>query len=269
MREPGLTFDPARETRRVVGFIGQTVENAKAEGVLVGLSGGIDSAVVGALCVRALGKQRVRVLLLPSETTPIEDLEDAITLAESWGVKSDTMEITKVVDAAKSAAGSDGTRLARANIQARVRMMILYYHANSSKYLVAGTGDRTEIEMGFFTKWGDGGVDFLPIAHLFKTQVRTLGDYLGLPRRVVTKPSSPRLWPGHKATDELPADFGELDLFLHWYLDERAGPSLAARKAGVSKSVADKILALRERTAHKRTMPPSLASSNRLISAKD
>src|SRR5207245_3737820 len=97
-----------------------------------------------------------------------------------------------------------------------MRMSSLYFVANLRNLLVPGTGDRSEDLIGFFTKYGDGGVDFLPIAHLYKTQVRTLGERLGVPSSIVTKPASPQLWPGHKATDEIPADYNILNIVLYY-----------------------------------------------------
>ncbi len=254
-----LRVDAREESGRIVEFIGQVVGKAHAKGVVLGLSGGVDSAVVGALCVRALGKARVRALMMPSPSTPPDDQEDAIKLAEAWGISAKTIEISDLVVSAQRAAGDGAGRTAKANLQARVRMLLLYYEANSSGLLVAGTGDRSEEELGFFTKWGDGGVDFLPIAHLYKTQVRELGEYLGLPKRVYSKPASPALWPGHKATDELPADYDRLDVFLHAYLDERAGLTESAKAAKLPSQVGKKIVEMRESSSHKRSMPPSLS----------
>jgi NAD+ synthase len=138
-------------------------------------------------------------------------------------------------------------------------MTLLYYYANSLGYLVAGTGDRSELAIGFFTKFGDGGADFLPIAHLFKTQVRQLAAYLGLPKGVVGKPASPQLWPGHRATDEIPADYERLDLVLHDLYDLKKTPSAAAKDAGVPRSVVDRVLEMHAKSEHKRAPAPSLA----------
>ena len=223
------------------------------------LSGGVDSAVVGAVSVRALGKERVLGLLLPSDHTPQEDMEDARSLARTWGIRSDSLPISGIVNAVIGTSKADGSRLAKANVEARTRMTILYYYANSMGYLVAGTGDRSESLLGYFTKFGDGGVDFLPIAHLYKTQVRELGAHLGLPRRVVEKPASPQLWPGQKATDELPEDYDKLDLVLHNLFDLGTGPEEAARKAGVPVAVAVRALQMHHASEHKRATPPSLS----------
>jgi len=254
-----LRIQAGKEADRIAQFIGRTVDEAQADGVVLGLSGGIDSAVVGALCVKALGSDRVLVLLMPSGHTPRQDLEDARKLADGWRVRREEIPISGIVDDITGSTKAEGTRMARANVQARVRMVLLYYRANSLGYLVAGTGDRSEELLGYFSKWGDGGVDFLPIAHLYKTQVRALGAFLGLPKRVVEKPASPQLWPGQRATDEIPASYDRLDVVLHYLYDLKAKPADAAEKARVPRGVVNRVLDMHIRTEHKRKLPPSLA----------
>ena len=146
----GLDLDARLETERVSAFIRRTVSEAGAEGAVVGLSGGIDSAVVGALCVRALGKSRVLGLLLPSDHTPKEDMNDAQSLTESWGIRSATVRISPILESLLSALGGEKARIPYANLQARIRMSILYFYANKMNYLVAGTGDRSENLLGYF-----------------------------------------------------------------------------------------------------------------------
>ncbi len=259
MAKAFLGINPESESKKIVEFVRSTVRAASAGGAIVGLSGGIDSAVVGALCVKALGRERVLCILMPSDHTPREDTEDAEALAARWGVRTVRVNVSGIVDTISDSSGLEGTKLAQANLEARARMALLYYYANTLGYLVAGTGDRSESLVGFFTKGGDGMVDFLPIAHLYKTQVRTLGKHLGLPDGIVTKPASPQLWPGHKASDELPADYDKLDVVLHYLFDRRASPAEAAAEAGVPKRVAEAALLMHRKSAHKRAMPPSLA----------
>jgi NAD+ synthase len=259
MAPPGLRIEVGKETERITSFIAKVTSEADAKGVVVALSGGIDSAVVGALCVRALGQKKVLGLLLPSDHTPLEDESDAKSLAGSWGIRWERIPISRITHGIVKSASLTGTRIARANVEARLRMVISYYHANSLGYLVAGTGDRSEVLLGYFTKWGDGGADLLPIAHLYKTQVRELGTHLGLPNPVIRKPSSPQLWPGHRATDEIPAEYDKLDVALHWLFDLKATPAQAASKAGVPEAAVRRALEMHSRTGHKRTMPLSLA----------
>jgi len=226
--------------------------------VVVGLSGGVDSSVVFVLCVKALGRENVLAALLPSKHTPPGDMEDAVRLADDWGVKRVIIAISPLVDALISAAGSGAVKLARANVQARVRMTLLYYLANSRGLLVVGTGNKSEELLGFFTKFGDGGVDFLPIAHLYKTQVRLMGRHLDIPPSIVSKPASPQLWPGHTAEEELPAGYEKLDVVMHCLLDEGGSVPRAATQGGVTLGVARRVLAMHKSSAHKRALPPSL-----------
>ncbi len=253
-----LDMDYGSAEKGILRFIRRIVKEAGTKGVVLGLSGGIDSAVVGALCVKALGNAKVTVLLMPSDFTPNADTEDAKAMAAQWGVKTYEVNISKIAEQFVTAFEVTSGKIAKANVQARVRMVLSYFVANSLGLLVAGTGDKSEDLMGYFTKYGDGGVDFLPIAHLYKTQVRRLGVRLGVPDRVVNKPASPQLWPGHTAAEELPADYDKLDPLLHYLFDAKMSPAAAARKAGVSASLAKAVMRLHKSSAHKRTYPPML-----------
>lgn len=256
-----LSLDYAKVEVEIIRFIQKVVSGARANGTVVGLSGGIDSSVVGALCVRALGKEKVVGILMPASHTPKKDMEDARILAEGWGVKTFEVRIDPIFSALVRALPLRGDdKIAKANAKARIRMIINYYFANRLGMVVAGTGDRSEDQIGYFTKWGDGGVDFLPIAHLYKTQVRRLGAHLGLPQGVVEKPSSPQLWPGHKATDEIPIDYGALDLVLYGLLDARLPPREVARQTGVDSKVVEEVLRRHRESAHKRSYPPMLGT---------
>ena len=257
-----LTVRGNAEAKRITAFIRRVTLKSGADGLVIALSGGVDSSVVGALCVRALGKEKVLGVLMPSDHTPKRDMEDATRLVNMWGIRSITVPISPIVELLISAAGPVNVKLARANVQARVRMTVLYYLANSRNLLVAGTGDRSEELLGYFTKHGDGGVDLLPIAHLYKTQVRLLGEHLGLPPEICSKPSSPQLWPGQTAEEELPASYEKLDLFMHYLFDVETSAAIASGKAGVSRAVAKKILRMHAKTAHKRELPLSLVKSS-------
>lgn len=262
MAKPLPAIDVKKEERRITAFIRRVVARSGASGVVVGLSGGVDSAVVFAFCVRALGAKSVLAALLPSKHTPLGDTEDAARLADEWGVTRVSIDISPLVDALISAADSSAVKLARANVQARVRMTILYYLANSRSLLVVGTGDRSEELLGFFTKFGDGGADFLPIAHLYKTQVRLMGEYLGIPPGIVSKPASPQLWPGHTVEEELPAGYEKLDLVMHCLFDTGGSVAHAASEGGVSRMVVRRVLEMHRKSAHKRALPPSLRPSS-------
>ena len=246
------SLDYAKVEREILLFIRSTVSDAGAKGAVIGLSGGIDSSVVGALLVRALGKEKVVGILMPASHTPKEDTEDALALANSWGIKIHEVSIDQVFAAfEKSLPRERDAKIAYANVKARIRMIINYYFANAHGMLVAGTGDRSEDLIGFFSKFGDGGVDFLPIAHLYKTQVRELGAHLGLPTPVVEKPSSPQLWPGHRALDEIPIDYVRLDPVLVGLFDQKLSPKDVARKTGVDLKVVEDVVRRHRNSAHK------------------
>jgi len=185
-------------------------------------------------------------------------VEDARRLADTLGIETVEVDISGPVDALCSAIpGFDpSARVALGNVRARIRMVILYYLANSGGLLVAGTGDRSELLLGYFTKYGDGAVDMLPIGDLYKTQVRMLGERLGLPESIVRKPSAPRLWEGHTARSELGLDYEVIDLVLYCLFDLGLSPEEAAEEVGVGEDVVEAILRRHRESAHKRTLPP-------------
>jgi len=257
LREELLRIDWDRTAGAVEAFIAETVSVAGVRGVVLGLSGGVDSSVAAALCVRALSRERVLGLLMPTEFTPAQDVEDAEKLAESLGIETIYAPIKGVVDGYSGVLGvrpSEESRMAYANLRARVRMSILYFYANLRNLLVAGTGDRSELLLGYFTKYGDGGVDFLPVGNIYKTQLRMLGKHLGLPDRIAFKPSSPQLYPGHRATDELPADYDTLDPILYALFDKNLSVDEVVG-LGADRRVVEAVLARFKGSMHKRMMP--------------
>ena len=226
----------------------------------MGLSGGIDSAVTASVCAKAIGPQRMLGLLMfERRMGNSPDLIDARNLAASLKIESSEFAIEQIVESFLSTCPiNTKDRVAMGNLKARARMTSLYFAANAKNFLVAGTGDRSEDLIGYFTKYGDGGVDFLPIAHLYKTQVRALGSYLGLPKQIVEKPSSPNLWEGHLATDEIPLGYDLLDLALVSMFDMGMKPSEASRVLGIGQERLEEILHLHNASAHKRAYPPMI-----------
>lgn len=225
--------------------------------LIIGVSGGIDSAVALHICAKAVGPEKVYALLMPdSRATPDTDQQDAIGLASSLGVRFRTHPIDTIVDSFASELTATDQK-AIGNMRARIRMTILYYYANIYDGLVVGTGDRSEILLGYFTKYGDGGVDVLPIGGLFKTQVRKLGRLLGLPFRLVDKPSSPRLWPGQTAEAELGLVYEVADRILYGLtvlgLDETG-----LIKRGFAENDVRRVITLMSASEHKRTLAPVL-----------
>lgn len=232
------------------------VDSGKRGGV-VGVSGGVDSAVAAVLASQALGPENVRVLILPSASTPQQDIEDAWLVVEAAGVPRSNVEVIDIEPILESfdKALGDMTEVERGNLAARVRMSILHQRAYRHSSLVVGTGDRSELLIGYFTKYGDGGVDVLPLGGLYKTYVRQLALHLGLPERIALKPSSPRLWPGHEAEKELGLSYDVIDEVLYWVFDVGLEPGEVSRVAGVDGEAVRRVLEMHRRSAHKREPP--------------
>ena len=276
----GLDYE--RVAAEACRFIRGQVEAAGAGGVVFGLSGGIDSSVVAHLSARALGADRCMALVMPNEEfTPDSETDDGLMVAARLGLRHKVVPIgaaSAAVSGASAAAeaggrgasakeggtgaGEEGRRLAVGNLNARLRAALLYYEAQSLGYLVAGTDDRSEYLIGYFTKYGDGASDLLPIADLYKTQVQRLGDHLGVPRRIVEKAPSPHLWKGHDAAAELGMGYDAVDAILSGStpgggteVDEEAAAAAAAA-AGMPEAHARRIASLNRASAHKRALPP-------------
>lgn len=253
-----LALNYAAVSREIEGFIRRSVEEAGRRGVVVGISGGVDSATTATLATRALGRERVMALVLPSSSTRREDTEDALELASRLGVRTEVLEISGVVRQVLSLYRGDVelSRVAAGNVSPRVRMTILYLYANNLDLLVAGTGNRSELLVGYFTKYGDGGVDILPIGDLYKTQVRGLGSWLGLPRKIVEKVPTAGLWAGQTDESELGITYTELDSALHALVDLGLSVEEASRKTGIPASTLERIDSMVKRSSHKRATPP-------------
>ena len=189
-------------------WIKDQVEQAGAEGVAVGLSGGIDSAVVAALAKRSL-RDEVLGLLLPCHSQK-EDEEDANIVASHLQLETCTIDLTSTYDSLIAILPSADKNIT-ANIKPRLRMICLYYFASSKNYLVAGTGNKSEISVGYFTKYGDGGTDILPLGDLLKSQVIEIAKKLSLPEAIINKPPSAGLWPGQTDEGELKITYEKLD----------------------------------------------------------
>ncbi|MCX8169368.1 MAG: NAD+ synthase [Candidatus Methanomethylicia archaeon] len=230
----------------------------KVKGVIIGLSGGLDSSVVAYLCVKALDSSRVLGLILPdSDVTPEVDFEDAILIAKNLGIEYRILDIKPIVEAFYNSLKFFGptSKLAIGNLRARIRMCINYYFANLEGWLVAGSSDKSELLLGYFTKYGDGGCDFLPIASLYKTQVRKLAYFLEIPSRIVSKPSRPALWPGHLAEEELGYSYQFIDPILHLLVDVGLSPIEVSSRLNVDLSDVLKIKSMMDSTVHKRSFP--------------
>jgi NAD+ synthase len=238
----------------IARFIQDKVRDANARGAVLGLSGGLDSAVVATLCARAIGPERVLCILMPESATPSQEMDDARQLADGLGVEHLTVQLDPVMEVFRQQLGGEVEPNAFANTKARARMSILYYHGQIRGYLVMGTGNKSEMFMGYFTKHGDGGVDYQPIGDLYKTQVRGLAKDIGVPSRFVEKPPSANLLPGQTDEDDMGISYDDLDKVLLGIELGMTDEDIAER-TGIESTEVARIRSTVLRTRHKRRIP--------------
>ena len=262
-----LKIDAEDVKRRIVRFIRDYVERSGANGVVIGLSGGLDSSTAAALCSLALGGDRVLGLIMPErETHKPADVEHARMVAEKFGIPVEEVDLTRILEAywASLPVYEPRDRVSNGNLKARVRMTILYYYANRLNRLVCGTSDKSEAMVGYFTKWGDGAADIEPIMDLYKTQVRQLARHIGVPKEIVEKPPAPNLWPGQLAEEELGIRYEVLDLILYG-LEHFMTPREVVREVNVPVELVEMVLRRWRASEHKRRMPPCVKLEYRTV----
>ena len=232
-------------TDRIVTWLSDYATKAGAGGYVVGLSGGIDSACTAVLCRRALGSNVLGVLM-PCHSSP-SDTRLAQLLADTFGIETVTVALEPAWGAMLGAL-PDTSDLARANVKPRLRMTTLYALAQTHGYLVAGTGNKSEIAVGYFTKYGDGGVDVEPLGELYKTQVRLLADELEIPQAIIGRPPTAGLWEGQTDEEEMGITYEALDTTLAAIEAGDTGHLDPVQVARVQQMI--------DGSAHKRSMPP-------------
>jgi NAD+ synthase len=230
----------------ISNWIKEKVDQAGAKGAVVGLSGGIDSSLVGVLTKKALG-ENVLGVIMPCHSDP-KDPEYARELAQKFNISVQEVDLSGIYDSMMGQL-PEGNQLAKANLKPRLRMATLYYFANLHGYLVVGTDNKSESFTGYFTKYGDGGVDILPISHLLKTEVRQMARELGVPEGIINKPPSAGLWDGQTDESEMGITYEELDKTI------KAIESGSLE--GVDPTLVEKARKMNQSTEHKRMLPPS------------
>lgn len=221
-------FDSAAAEKKIIKFIRKTVKNSGAKGVVLGLSGGIDSALVAALSVKALGAENVHPFFFyeSGSNDSVEydsiDFKDASQVCSQFNLQLQNINLSSVFSAAYSSLNHNSENLISAgNLKSRLRMSLLYYYANSNNLLVIGTKNKTERLTGYYTKYGDGGVDLDPIADLYKTEVRLLSQHIGLPDSILLKAPSAGFWEEQSDEDDFGLRYEQLDYLL--YVIEKNG----------------------------------------------
>lgn len=236
-------------------FLSEKLRKARAKGFVLGVSGGIDSAVVLKLCVRAVGKNKVLALMMPEKDSPREDLEDGKDLCDSEDVRYKVIDISGVVAACVEAIKGKVDRGSMANIKARCRMIMLYHYANTDRLLVVGTSNKSELLVGYFTKYGDGAADLEPIGDLYKTEVRELARTMKIPVKIMRKSPSAGLWKGQTDEGEMGIKYERLDAILLGIELGQSEKEIAARAETTVKEVS-RIAGMVRSTSHKRKSPP-------------
>lgn len=269
MGAPSLQMDDASALEladQISAWLKERIDEAGADRFVLGLSGGIDSAVVSGLCARAVGAERVLAVIMPSSSIS-QDAIEAHKVANAFGIKPLTIDLTAVAESLFAAMPSESDlygqvlneeipegsearmQLARANVRPRTRMITNYYLSNLARGIVVGTGNKTEYMIGYSTKYGDAGVDLAPLLDLYKFEVRAVARAIGVPDSVITRPPSAGLWEGQTDEDEIGITYNDLDITLQALESgDTAGidPELVA---AVSQKVA--------RSAHKRAGIPA------------
>jgi len=252
-REPSRL--PAHAVATIHAFLRGHALEGGATGVVVGLSGGVDSALVARLARDALGPEHVLGILLPDAHVPAGLVEETVGFARGLGIEHRTIAIDALEGAFRAAVPEVQDRVALGNTAARIRMTLLYTLARETRRLVAGTGNKSELLLGYFTKYGDGGADLLPIGDLYKTDVWALAEELGLPPAVVDRAPSAGFWEGQTDEGELGVAYRDVDRILR-RVELLEPEAEIVRETGLPATTVRAVLARVDAHRHKRRLPP-------------
>ncbi len=253
---PELAIDTATARRIIVGFIRAQLQQAGFERLVLGLSGGIDSALVAYLAAEAIGASNLLCVMMPYRTSSPESQGDAEVVAADIGCPLELVDISPMVDAYFGRPeNAEASPLRRGNLMARVRMMVLYDHSVTWRGLVIGTGNKTETLIGYTTLFGDSACAFAPIADLYKSQVRQLSVALGVPDAVVRKAPSADLWPGQTDESEVGFSYATIDRILFRLVDGRRSIDEIVAD-GFERAMVERVDRMVAGAEFKRQMPP-------------
>jgi NAD+ synthase len=254
---PLPAIDAAQAVEVITGFIGSQLAQTGFRRLVVGLSGGVDSATTAYLAVRAAGADNVLGVRMPYRTSSPESEADALEVVEALGCRTERIDISPMVDPMLALIEGEeaATRVRRGNVMARQRMIVLYDRSAAFDGLVIGTSNKTEALLGYGTLWGDMAAAIQPIGDLYKSQLREVAECLGGPERILAKPPSADLWPGQTDERELGASYDDLDRILYALVDRRWSQDRCVR-AGLDAELVARVAALVARMEFKRQVPP-------------
>ena len=258
-----LTINTELTRTILTGFISSEITRAGYSRAVINLSGGVDSAASCILATEALGPENVMALRLPYKTSTLDSLEHAQMVIDILGVQSMTIPITEMVDPLFERF-PDASQVRRGNIMARARMLILYDQSEVFRGLPVGTGNKTEILLGYTTLYGDSASALNPLGDLYKTQVRQLARDIGVPEAIIQKPPSADLWMGQTDEGELGFTYEEVDRLLYLLVDQRYSPDDCI-SAGFAESFVRSVIERIRRNQFKRVLPPIAKLSNRTV----
>jgi NAD+ synthase len=258
-----LTIDTDLARKILTGFLHTEITRSGFSRAVVGLSGGVDSALSCCLAAEALGPENVLAVRLPYRSSSRDSLEHAQLVIDDLGLKSLDFEITGMVEPLFERF-PDADPIRRGNAMARARMIVLYDQSEAFKGLVVGTGNKTEILLGYTTLYGDSANALNPIGDLYKTQVRQLSQAVGVPVEILQKPPSADLWAGQTDEDELGFTYEQVDQLLYLLVDERYSPDECVEAGFAERFVHDVVERVR-RNHFKRVLPPIAKLSNRTV----
>ena len=250
-----LTIDTDAARRIIAEFIRAQLQQAGFEKALLGLSGGIDSALVAYLVAEAIGPGNVLAVLMPYRTSSPESRGDAEEVVRQLGCASELVDISDVVDAYFERRRQDATPLRRGNFMARARMMILYDHSVTWGGLVVGTGNKTETLIGYSTLWGDSASAFNPVGDLYKSQIRQLAAAVGVPEAIIRKAPSADLWPGQTDEEEVGFSYAQVDRILYRLVDRRLSLDEVVAD-GFERELVERVDRMVAGSEFKRQVPP-------------
>jgi NAD+ synthase len=258
-----LNLNPDVVRKLLVGFIYDEVTNAGFSKAIVGISGGVDSALVTYLAVEAMGRENVLGIFMPYRTSSPQSLTDATLVIDTLQIRSETIDITPMTDAY---AGSNGPldKVRLGNVMARQRMVVLYDRSAREHALVLGTSNKTEILLGYGTQFGDLACALNPIGDLYKTQVWQIAEAIGVPKAIVEKKPTADLWAGQTDEDELGFGYKLVDQLLYYLIDERRNDQ-ELQELGFETSFIEKVKRMVQRNQFKRRPPVIAKVSHRTV----